>query len=163
MSLFVSLERLLDYSDHERAKWKAWIQADPSRLALPFQRGGRFPTAWSVLDHVFLVERRHLCRLEGGTPPAATGVAEGDWQALFDYADLVRADFRKCLADTNEQEAQETITFTVPMGAFTVTRHKLATHAVLHEIRHLAQLAHAARLEGHEPPGDHDYLFAPGA
>jgi uncharacterized damage-inducible protein DinB len=47
-----------------------------------------------------------------------------------------------------------------------MTRGKLALHIVLHETRHLAQVALAARLAGHEPPGSHDYFYfseTPGA
>ena len=32
MSVALTLTELLDYSDYERAKWKAWVQADPARL-----------------------------------------------------------------------------------------------------------------------------------
>jgi uncharacterized damage-inducible protein DinB len=163
VSLTVDLVRLLEYSDHERRKWKDWIAADPARLQIPFQRAGRFPTVGSLLDHVFLVERRHLSRLEGSTPPDETGVAAGDWPALFEYADLVRADFCKYVADLTDARGTETIAFTVQSGAFSMTRRKLAVHIVLHEARHLAQLAYAARLAGHEPPGQHDYFYFPEA
>jgi uncharacterized damage-inducible protein DinB len=40
-----------------------------------------------------------------------------------------------------------------------MTRHKLTTHILLHEVRHLAQIALAARLAGIEPPGLHDYFY----
>jgi uncharacterized damage-inducible protein DinB len=159
VSLTIGLEPLLDYSDHERRKWKDWVAAEPARLHLPVQRAARFPTVWSLLDHVFLVERRHLSRLEGGTPPDATGVAVGDWTALFEYADLVRADFRRYVADLPDSEGTATITFAIQSGPVTMTRRKLAAHVILHEVRHLAQLAAAARLAGHEPPGDHDLFF----
>jgi len=43
----------------------------------------------------------------------------------------------------------------------TVLRRKLATHILLHEVRHFAQIAYAVRVAGHEPPGEHDYFFAP--
>jgi len=78
MSVSVRLEELLDYSDHERSKWYEWIAAEPARLQLPFQPGGRFPTAGTLLDHLFLVERRHLARLEGATPPESTGIDTTD-------------------------------------------------------------------------------------
>jgi hypothetical protein len=32
---------------------------------------------------------------------------------------------------------------------------------LLHETRHLAQVAYAARLAGDEPPGRHDIVFFP--
>jgi uncharacterized damage-inducible protein DinB len=163
VSISIDCARLFDYSEHERAKWKTWIAADPSRLALPFQTGGRFPTVASLFDHLFLVERRHLSRLEGGVPPEATGIPHGDWQALFEYGDLVRADFRHYAEELDAAEADEVLTFTLQGGAtFSITRRKLAVHILLHEIRHLAQLAYAARLAGLDPPGEHDYLFFSG-
>ena len=116
MSVPVDFNRLMDYVQHERGKWKAWLEADPSRLRLPFQPGGRFPTINSLVDHVFFVERRHLSRLQGAPLPEKTGVAEGDITGLFEYADRA------------------------------------------HEVRHLAQLAYAARMAGIDPPGQHDYF-----
>jgi uncharacterized damage-inducible protein DinB len=159
MSVAVDLGELLQYSEHERQKWRAWMAADPRRMDLPFHRGGRFPTLGSILDHTFLVERRHLCRLEGGTPPEATGVAPGDWAALFEYADLVRADLRKYVEDLDEQEARQPMTVVAQSGTRSMTRQRLLTHILLHEVRHLAQLAYAARAAGTEPPGQHDIFY----
>ena len=153
------LPELLAYSDHERAKWRAWLDADPSRLSLPVQDGGRFPTIGILLDHMFLVERRHLARMEGATPPESTGVAAGDVKGLFEYADLVRADFTRFVNSLDDATAAQRFTFTIPTGPQTMSRRKLATHVVLHEVRHLAQVALAARAAGVAPPGDHDLFF----
>ena len=153
------LPELLAYSDHERAKWRAWLEADPSRLSLPVQDGGRFPTIGILLDHMFLVERRHLARMEGATPPESTGVAAGDLKGLFEYGDLVRADFTRFVTTLDDATASQRFTFTIPTGPQTMSRRKLATHVVLHEVRHLAQVALAARAAGVAPPGDHDLFF----
>ena len=161
MTVSVELRELLDNSDHERRKWHEWIAADARRLEIPFQAGGRFPTVGSLFDHTFLVERRHLSRLEGGTPPDTTGVKAGDWGALFEYADLVRADFRKYLEDLDEAEAREPMTIAVQSGTATMTKRRLATHVLLHEIRHFAQIAYAVRCAGQEPPGRHDLFYFP--
>jgi len=163
MSLTLRLEELLGYSDHERAKWRAWIAANPTRLSLPVQADGRFATIGALLDHIFLVERRHLSRLEGATPPESSGVSPNDWQGLFDYAELVRADFRTYVTELDDARGSEAITFaalSAPSGV-SMTRRKLATHTVLHEVRHLAQIALAARAAGHTPPGEHDLFFFP--
>ena len=162
MTVSVALLELLDYSDHERRKWQDWIAENPARLDIVFQPGGRFPSVGSLFDHVFLVERRHLARLEGGTPPEATGVKAGDWKALFEYATLVRADLRRYVDDLDENEASETMTIGARSGTQTMTRRRLAAHILLHEIRHLAQIAYAARQASHEPPGQHDLYFFPG-
>jgi uncharacterized damage-inducible protein DinB len=159
VTITAGLLELLAYSDHERAKWRAWIEADPSRLALPFQPGARFATIGSVFDHIFLVERRHLSRMENATPPDSTGVPPGDAPGLFEYADLVRDDFRRFVATLDDSTAAQPFTFTIPSGPQTMSRRKLATHVVLHEVRHLAQIALAARAAGVAPPGDHDLFF----
>jgi uncharacterized damage-inducible protein DinB len=156
----IDVERLLDYSDYERAKWREWISADPRRMTIVLQPGGRFPTAAELLDHVFFVERRHLCRLEGATPPESSGVPLGDWARLFEYADLVRADFRHYVSELTDAGADEPLTFdAIGLGPVTMSRRKLLTHVLLHEIRHLAQLALAARTAGIEPPGKHDLFY----
>ena len=161
MSILIQLQELLDYSDHERTKWRDWIAADTSRIALPFQAGGRFPTVGSLLDHIFLVERRHLSRLEGATPPETTGVAAADWKALFEYADLVRADLRKYVAECDAAEAEQPVTAITRAGTQTMKKRRLATHIVLHEVRHLAQIAYAVHNAGHPPPGEHDLFYCP--
>jgi uncharacterized damage-inducible protein DinB len=155
----VQLIALLDYSDHERRKWRAWLTADPAHVRIGVQPGGRFPTVAELLDHVFLVERRHLARLEGGTPPDATGVPPGDLDALFEYGDLVRRDFRHYLEELDDEQADRSLSFTLVVGRFTLTPRQLAVSILLHEVRHLAQIALAARLAGHQPPGEHDFLF----
>jgi uncharacterized damage-inducible protein DinB len=164
MSIDISLSSLIDYSDHERRKWRDWVITDPARLRLPFQAGGRFPDVWSLLDHIFLVERRHLSRLEGATPPASTGVTRGDTGALFEYADFVRADFRAYVDALDADAAKQTMVITglQSSGDMTMSRRRLATHILLHELRHLAQLAYAARVAGQEPPGQHDLFYFEG-
>jgi uncharacterized damage-inducible protein DinB len=160
MTVTIDVGALVRYSDHERAKWREWIAADPARLSIPFQEGARFPTVGSLLDHIFLVERRHLSLLQGATPPAQTGVPDGDWTALFEYAGLVRADLRSCVANLSEADGQQMTTIVTITGR-TVSRSKrwLVTNLVMHETRHLAQVAHAVRRAGQTPPGDHDMLY----
>jgi uncharacterized damage-inducible protein DinB len=162
MSTSVDLQHLIAYTDHERTKWKAWLAADPSRLAIPFQTGGRFGTIGSLLNHVFWVEERHLSRLEGHPLPDTTGIRQDDVPALFEFGDRVRAKLAGYVSTVDEKRFSEPITFSLRGGPMiTVLRRKLAAHILLHEIRHFAQIAYAVRLAGHEPPGEHDYFFAP--
>jgi uncharacterized damage-inducible protein DinB len=163
MSGTVDFLNLIAYTDHERAKWKTWLAADPSsRLAIPFQTGARFPTVGGLLNHVFWVEERHLARLEGTPVPDTTGIPDNDLSALFEFGDRVRGNLRRFVTTADDQHMSEPITFTLRGGPpITVLRRKLTAHIMLHEIRHLAQIAYAVRVAGHEPPGEHDYFFAP--
>jgi uncharacterized damage-inducible protein DinB len=160
VSVSITVDQLLDYSDHERAKWREWLSTDPRRLELPVQPGGRFPTVGVLLDHIFFVERRLLCRLEGGTPPDASGVAPADLPRLLEYGELVRADFRHYASELDDAAGSEIVSFdALGVGPLSVTRRRLMTHVLLHETRHLAQLALAARLAGVDPPGGHDLML----
>ena len=160
MTLAVAFDQLLDYSDHERQKWRHWIAADVTRLDVPVQPGARFPTVGALLDHIFFVERRHLARLEGATPPESSGIPPGDLHRLFEYADLVRADLRRYARDIDDQIASEVLSF-IALGGIPVSmsRRRLMMHVLLHEIRHFAQIALAARTSGIEPPGEHDLFY----
>ena len=162
MSVPVDFNRLMDYVAHERGKWKTWLETDPSRLTVSFQEGKRFPTINSLLDHVFWVERRHLSRLQGVPLPDKTDIADGDIAGLFAYADRAHADLRQYVNGLSDAQASEVMNFTIPTGPVSVSRGKLAIHILVHEIRHMAQLAYAARLAGLEPPGHHDYFAFPG-
>ena len=159
MSVPVEFDRLMGYLTFERGRWKAWFEADPTRLTRSFQPGGRFPTINSLVDHIFWVERRHLSRLEGVALPEKTGVAEGDIGGLFDYADRAHADLRRYVSTLTDAQASEMMSFTIPTGPVTMARKDLAIHILLHEVRHFAQLAYAARLAGVDPPGQHDYFY----
>jgi uncharacterized damage-inducible protein DinB len=105
------------------------------------------------------VERRHLSRLQGATPQESSGVKHGDLKALLEYADLVRADLRRYLSDLTEAEAQQPMTIVAQSGTQTMTKRRLAAHILLHEIRHMAQIAYAVRSAGQEPPGQHDLFY----
>ena len=67
----------LRYTQEERDKWRTWFAAHPDALDVEVQPGGRYPTVGSLIDHVFLVERRHLQRLTGA-PDETPGLCDGE-------------------------------------------------------------------------------------
>jgi uncharacterized damage-inducible protein DinB len=158
-TIHLTFDELLAYTDEEREKWQPWFAARRSALAAPLQPGGRFPTVFSLLDHIFLVEARHLARLERAPIPAQSGVAHGDLEGLFAYAAAVRARLQAFAASLGDEDASTARTFEVQSGAFTMTPRKLLLHIAVHETRHWAQIALAVRQTGLEPPGEHDLFY----
>ena len=67
MTLNITLDELLEWNAEERAKWLPWLKANPAALNVPLQPGGRFPTVGSLIDHIYLVEVRHILRLRRRT------------------------------------------------------------------------------------------------
>src|SRR5262245_11141356 len=116
MTCDIDLMNLVGYTDHERAKWKTWLAADPSRLAIAFQSGARFPTIGSLLHHVFWVEERHLSRLENHPLPDTADIPTDDLQALFEFGDRVRANLRRYVTTIEEKRFSEPITFSLRGG-----------------------------------------------
>lgn len=161
MALDLSYDELLRYSNDERDKWRRWFQSHPTAMEVTMQPGGRFPTVGKLIDHIFLVERRHLQRLRQQPLAQATGLTGNNAPPLFDYGASVRRELEQFIRSLEEHEVDEIRTIEVRDQQWPVTPRKLLFHILVHEIRHWAQIALAVRLGGFAPPGDHDLFFSP--
>jgi uncharacterized damage-inducible protein DinB len=160
MSLSITFDELLGYTSEERDKWRAWFASHPEAMDAPVQPGGRLPTVGKLIDHIFLVERRHLQRLRREPLASATGLTGNNAPPLFDYGASVRRELEQFARELDEDAADEVRPFEVRDRQWPMTPRKLLFHILLHETRHWAQIALAVRLAGFEPPGDHDLFYA---
>jgi uncharacterized damage-inducible protein DinB len=156
----LSYAELLRYSNEERDKWRAWFAVNPTAIDAPVQPGGRLPTVGKLIDHIFLVERRHLQRLREERPSSATGLTANNAPPLFDYGASVRRELEQFAQEIDDDSADQVRTFEVRERQWPMTPRKLLFHILLHEIRHWAQVALAVRVAGFEPPGDHDLFYS---
>jgi uncharacterized damage-inducible protein DinB len=157
--LTLTLNELLSYTDEERAKWHRWLRDHPAALALRLQPGGRFATVGALIDHIFLVEARHLARLQGAPIPEASGIAQ-DVDALFRYGAAVRLALRNFASSLSDEDAAKVREFVVQSGAARMSPRKLLFHIGLHETRHWAQIALGVRQSAAAPPGNHDLFYS---
>jgi uncharacterized damage-inducible protein DinB len=160
MSLNLGYGELLRYTNEERDKWRGWLMARPDAMEVPLQPGGTLPTVGKMIDHIFLVERRHLQRLTGDPLSTSTGLTGNNAIPLFDYGASVRRELDQFVAALDEGDADELRTFVIREQSYSMSPRKLLFHILIHEIRHWAQVAMAVRLAGREPPGDHDLVFS---
>jgi uncharacterized damage-inducible protein DinB len=157
----LSFNEFLRYTQEERDKWRAWFAANPDALEIEVQPGGRYPTVGSLIDHIFLVERRHLQRLRSAELDTKTGLSGRHAPPLFDYGASVRRELEQFTSELDEDVAGEPRKFTVQSGGdFVLTPRKLLFHCLLHETRHWAQIALSLRRAGLEPPGNHDLFYS---
>lgn len=157
----LSYSELLRYTNDERDKWRGWFVAHPEAIEVPVQPGGPLPTVGKLVDHIFLVERRHLQRLMEIKPSDQTGLTGNNATPLFDYGASVRRELEQYVADLDMDEAADQVrTFVVGEQSWPMSSRKLLFHVLLHEIRHWAQIALAVRLAGFAPPGDHDLFYS---
>ena len=162
MSLTISLDELFGYTEGERAKWERWFGSQTgAALAAPVQREGRFLTVWQLVDHIFLVEKRHTERLLNQSPlTEQSGVPEQDRAAMFAFGRAVRERLKAAVRSMSDAEAATVRDFLVQGKNYPLSPRKLAFHILLHEVRHWAQIATAVRNAGFAPPGEHDLFFS---
>lgn len=153
-------DELLRYTQEERDRWRRFFASHPQALELSVQPGGRFETVGRLIDHVFLVERRHIQRLRGEPLAAQTGLTGNNAPPLFDYGASVRRELEQLVQGLDDDEANQVRVFDVREQQWPMTPRKLLFHILLHEVRHWAQIALAVRIAGLEPPGDHDLFFS---
>lgn len=158
--LTLSIGELLGYTMEERDKWRRFFGSNPQAIDTPFQPGGRCGTVGKLIDHIFLIERRHLQRLRGEALSERTGLTGNNAPPLFDYGASVRRELEQYVRELDDDEAAQIRTFDVAGQQYSLSARKLLSHIVMHEIRHWAQIALAVRLAGLEPPGEHDLLYS---
>jgi|SRR5579862_284076 len=162
MSLALSMDEFLAYTAGERVKWEHWFRVHPpAALEASVQRGARFATVWALMDHIFIVEKRHTQRLMQVSPLAEeTGVAAMDAPALFAYGRAAHEQLTAYVASLSDADASRVREFVMLTRTYSLTPRKLLFHIQIHEVRHWAQIAAALRNAGFEPPGEHDLLFS---
>ena len=160
MSVAITYDELLRYTTAERDKWRSWLVQHPQAMEAPVQPGARFSTVGKLIDHIFLVERRHLQRLTGDRLSQETGLSGSNASPLFDYGASVRRELEHYARTLSEDAADEIRSIEVRDRKWQMSARKLLFHIVLHETRHWAQIALAVRLAGFEPPGDHDLFYS---
>ena len=156
----ITFAELLRFTQEERDKWRAYFIAHPDAVEVEVQPGGRFATVGSLVDHIFLVERRHLQRLMNEPVDTKTGLSGHHAPPLFDYGASVRRELEQYVSDLDDYAADEPRTITVASGDAVLTPRKLLFHCLLHETRHWAQIALSLRRAGLEPPGNHDLFYS---
>ena len=156
----ITFDELVRYTNGEREKWRRWLAERPAALDATVQAGGRLPTVGKLIDHIFLVERRHLQRLTSQPLSDTTGLTGNNAAPLFDYGASVRRELEQYVADLGDDDVDTMREFEVREKKWPMTPRKLLFHVLLHETRHWAQIALAVRLAGFEPPGDHDLFFS---
>jgi uncharacterized damage-inducible protein DinB len=158
--MHLTFDEFRRYTQEQRDTWRAWFVAHPDAMSVELQPGGRYPTVGSLIDHIFLVERRHLQRLRGAPLDSKTGLSGLNAPPLFDYGASVRRELEHYTQQLDDDVAEQVRTIAVKDREVPMSIRKLLFHILLHETRHWAQIALAVRLAGFEPPGDHDLFYS---
>ena len=157
----ITFDELLRHNEEETERWHEFFRSHPEALdiAVDFAQSDSIRT---VLLHIMAVELLYSERMQGifRTTFAASDFPSGDIDALFATGAKARASFRDLLTRYTDSEWSETLTFpTKTAGQLTASRRKIFVHAMLHSMRHWAQLATALRQHGFKQDWQHDFIF----
>lgn len=157
-SLNLSGEELLAWNDLTARKWRDFVTATPAVLAVPCDIR-EVDTVGKLMQHIVAVELRYAQRLAivPETEYSAVPYGTGD-EILATHLQAV-ALFRHGLAQPDFDWQQEIEFATISAGRMRSSRKTVFVHAMMHSMRHYAQLATLVRQHGFKPDWPMDYLF----
>jgi uncharacterized damage-inducible protein DinB len=156
----LAFHELLAWTAGENERWHRWFAAHADLLDLPYAEPP-LGTVRALIGHIAFVEHRYAAILSGRTPPASGGGERDDVDTVFAYLAAGRHELARAIAGTAEGTLERTIDFmTLTAGPQRASARKVVAHALMHGIRHWAQLATVLREQGHRSDWSHDLLLS---
>ncbi len=117
--------------------------------------------AREFLLHIFAVELRYAQWLNQEEISSYESLPQESVAELFSIGDRAREGYRRYLAGVTDEDLRIVMEFpTRTAGTLRASKRKIFAHAMLHSVRHWAQLATALREAGHEARWGKDFLFS---
>ena len=154
----LTAEELLAWLETTSTNWRALATTHPDLLALPCDIYGT-QTVAHLLQHITVVELRYAQRILGLPESAYEDISTESIATIYTAHDRAAALYRQALA-TPGLDWETPIEFkTRSVGVLLASSRTILIHAVMHSIRHYAQLATLVRQHGIKPTWSMDYLF----
>ena len=160
-SASLSLRELLEYSTAETLRWRDWLTSQPAEI-LDLPAGtGRTATVRLLIHHIVVVERRYADRLRGEAVTTYEDIPHDSITSLFGAFSDARARLDGWVASASEADFERQLEFaTLSAGTRVASARKIVVHALLHGIRHWAQIAMVVRQHGQPTDWFHDILMS---
>jgi uncharacterized damage-inducible protein DinB len=151
---------LLNHDEQETELWREWFRAHPEALDVKLELAMMHDVR-GALFHIFAVQFRYAERLQESAETPYENLPKGTVDELFDIAATARKKFREFMAHASEADWNKVISFkTLSIGQFSASKRKCFVHALLHGMRHWAQLATLLRQQGIRADWHHDFIFS---
>ena len=151
-------EELLAWNDTTAQRWCEFVTANPTLLEVPCDIRNA-TTVGQLLQHIVAVELRYAERLTGQVETDYSAIPYGSGDEILATHNRAVTLFRSLMADPNLDWSYELEFQTITMGWLKSKRKTIFFHALMHSIRHYAQLATLARQHGFKPGWAMDYLM----
>ena len=156
----LSFGELLDYTSEETNHWRDWFKKNPAALDVSTDIAGA-KNVREVVLHVVAVQMRYAERLLNLPITEYESLSSKTGDELFTLAHKSVEDLRSFAVAANDADWDGTLTFpTRTAGTLTASRRKIFVHALMHGVRHWAQLATFLRQKGYKQEWPHDFIFS---
>jgi uncharacterized damage-inducible protein DinB len=156
----LSFGELLDYCAEETAHWGDFFKKNPSALDLPSDIAGT-KSVREVVVHIVAVQVRYAERLLNQPVSEYDVFMPMSAEQLFATAHKSAEDLRSFAVAANDPDWDGIMSFpTRTCGTLTASRRKIFIHALLHSVRHWAQLSTFLRQQGFKQDWQHDFIFS---
>jgi uncharacterized damage-inducible protein DinB len=157
----ITVRELLDYTAADTARWHGWMVAQGEGVLDIVVGEGRITTVRGLVHHIFTVERRYADRLSGEPVSPPEAIPSESVDSLFAAGRDARALLERYLETADEHSLARTLEFdTLSAGRFRASARKIVAHALIHGVRHWAQLATIVRQQGRATDWGHDLLLS---
>jgi uncharacterized damage-inducible protein DinB len=154
----LSFGELLDYCAEENNHWRDFFKKHPDALDLPADIAGT-KTVREVVLHIVAVQMRYAERLLKQPITEYDALAAKGDEELFALSRKSLEDLRSFAIAANDSDWDEVLTFpTRTAGQLTASHRKIFIHALLHSVRHWAQLSTHLRQKGYKQDWQHDFI-----
>jgi len=156
----ISFPELLRFDEQETTRWHEFLaRQSPELLDLDIDLAGG-GTVRALLLHMFVVELKYAELLSGNTLTKVSDLPTRTVDEIFGVAATAQKKIRDYLKTASEADLNAKITFpTLSAGEQTATRRKVLGQALVHSLRHWAQLTTEMRRRGYKADWHHDFLF----
>jgi uncharacterized damage-inducible protein DinB len=153
----LTTEELIAWLDKTSTNWRALIEAHPEILTLPCDVMD-VSTVGGLLQHIVAVELRYAEQLSRLPPTEYASIPFDSAAAIYATHERAMKMLRELLASELDWNGKFNFV-TRSRGSARSSRKSVLFHALLHSIRHYAQLATLVRQHGIKPGWPMDYIF----
>ena len=157
----LAFRELLDYTAAETARWHRWLAGQGDDVLDLAVGEGRTASVRGLIQHVFAVERRYADRLLGEPVTPYEAIDASGVEPLFAAGREARRQLERYLDAATDEDLGRRLEFqTLSAGTLSASARKIVAHALVHGIRHWAQLATVLRQHGRATDWRHDLLLS---
>ena len=154
----VGLRELLDYTQEQQEKWERWF-AEKGDGPLGIAIGsGRLENVGQVVRHTLGVNLYFAERLAGKPVTRYWEMPLPDTAGLFRFGTQAKQALREFILTNPDWNA--IVDLQAPGISVRPTVRTAVLNAIVHEIRHWAQISALMRQHGFEPPPDQDVILS---